>query len=179
MGCSPRLATFSPPTSRKNVMYKPPCELTSSYDTDQLSFKASLSRWLADVTQFAPYTYDTIMIKLRATAKAAVAQCQGGARGTSCRFCWSSGSYDGTTGVGQQMGVLEVFQCLLAANVSGPLTSSTGGSSKGDASAGMGSSDTTSEVQYSAITTPDTAGAAILTAIVVGVMISATCIMVN
>ena len=60
---------------------------------------------------------------------------------------------------------------LLGINVSGPLTSSTGGSSKGDASAGTGSSDTTSKVQSFAITTAGTAGAAILTAIVMGGMI--------
>jgi mannan endo-1,6-alpha-mannosidase len=160
-------------------MYEPPCELINSCNTDQLSFKAYLSRWLADVTQFAPYTYDTIMTKLRATAEAAVAQCQGGTGGTYCGFRWSSGSYDGTTGVGQQMGVLEVLQGLLAANVSGPLTSSNGGSSKGDASAGTGTDEDASEVQYSAITTADTAGAALLTAMVVGLIISATYMMVT
>jgi Glycosyl hydrolase family 76. len=160
-------------------MYEPPCELINSCDTDQLSFKAYLSRWLTDVTQLALYTYDKIMTKLRATAEAAVAQCQGRTGGTYCGFRWSSGNYDGTTGVGQQMGVLEVLQGLLAANVSRPLASSNGGSSKGDASAGTGSDDATPEVQYSTLTTADTAGVALLTAIFVGLMICATYMMVT
>lgn len=77
------------------------------------------------------------------------------------------------------MGVLEVLQGLLAANVSGPLTSSNGGSSEGDASAGTGSDDATSEVQYSTLTTADIAGAALLTAIVVGFMFCAPYMMVT
>lgn len=160
-------------------MYEPPCELRGSCNTDQLSFKAYLSRWLADVAQLAPYTYDTIMTKLRATAQAAVNQCQGGSTGTYCGFRWSSGSYDGTTGVGQQMGVLEALQGLLAADISGPLTSKTGGTSKGDPAAGTGSDETETEVRCSAITAKDTAGAAILTATVVGLILSAVYMMVT
>lgn len=160
-------------------MYEPPCELIGKCNTDQLSFKAYLSRWLADVTQLAPYTYDTIMVKLRTTAQAAVSQCQGGSTGTYCGFRWSSGSYDGTTGVGQQMGVLEVVQGLLAADVSGPLTSDTGGTSKGDAAAGTESDETENEIRFSAITAKDTAGAAILSAVVVGLVLAAVYMMVT
>ncbi|KAJ5786920.1 Mannan endo-1-6-alpha-mannosidase DCW1 [Penicillium pulvis] len=154
---------FSTNESSRHVMYEPP---------------AYLSRWMADVTQLAPYTYDTIMIKLRATAQAAVAQCQGGTTGTFCGFRWSSGSYDGTTGVGQQMGVLEVLQGLLSANVSAPVTATTGGTSEGNSAAGT-ESDTTTEVQYSALTTADRAGASIMTAIVIGLIFSAVYMMIT
>lgn len=133
---------------------------------------------MADVPQLAPYTYDTIMTKMRATAKAAVAQCQGGTTGTYCGFRWSSGSYDGTTGVGQQMGVLEVLQGLLSANVSAPVTATTGGTSEGNSAAGT-ESDKTTEVQYSALTTADRAGASIVTAIVVGLILSAVYMMIS
>lgn len=160
-------------------MYEPPCELIEKCNVDQLSFKAYLSRWLAEVTQLAPYTYDTIMAKLRATAQAAVSQCQGGSTGTYCGFRWASGRYDGTTGVGQQMGVLEVVQGLLAAGISGPLTLDTGGTSKGDPTAGTESDETEDEIRYSAITTADTAGAAILTAIVVGLVLAAVYMMIT
>ncbi|KAJ5167527.1 Mannan endo-1-6-alpha-mannosidase DCW1 [Penicillium canariense] len=168
---------FSTNESSTNVMYQPPCELTGRCNTDQLSFKAYMARWLAEAIQLAPYTYDTVMIKLRATAKAAVAQCQGGSTGTYCGHRWSSGSYDGTTGVGQQMGVLEVLQGLLAPDNSGPLTSSTGGTSEGDSAAGTGSDEDETTIHYSAITAGDTAGAAILTAIVIGLTLSAVYMM--
>ncbi|KAJ5642463.1 Mannan endo-1-6-alpha-mannosidase DCW1 [Penicillium lividum] len=170
---------FSTNETSKNVMYEPPCELINSCNTDQLSFKAYLSRWMADVTQLAPYTYDTIMVKLRATAQAAVAQCQGGSTGTYCGFRWSSGSYDGTTGVGQQMGVLEVLQGLLSANASAPVTSTTGGTSEGNSAAGTGSDKTETEIEYSAITTGDKAGATILTAVLTGLVLSAVYMMVT
>ncbi|KAJ5925798.1 Mannan endo-1-6-alpha-mannosidase DCW1 [Penicillium verhagenii] len=170
---------FSTNETSMNVMYEPPCELKNICDTDQLSFKAYLARWMADVTQLAPYTYDTIMTKLRATAQAAVAQCQGGSTGTYCGFRWSSGSYDGTTGVGQQMGVLEVLQGLLAANVSAPVTSTTGGTSKGNSAAGTGSDETDTEIYYSKVTTGDVAGASIATAVVICLVLSAVYMMIT
>lgn len=159
-------------------MVEPPCESTGSCDTDQLSFKAYLSRWLADVMQLAPYTYDTVIAKVRATATAAVSQCQGGSSGTYCGHKWSSGSYDGTTGVGQQMGVLEVLHGLLATDISGPVTSTTGGSSEGNSAAGTESDETESEILFSTITTADRVGAAILTAVVSGLIFFAVYVMI-
>jgi mannan endo-1,6-alpha-mannosidase len=161
---------FSKNESSKNVMYEPPCELIGRCNVDQLSFKAYMSRWMADVTQLAPHTYDMIMNKLRVTAKAAVAQCQGGDSGTYCGFRWASGSYDGTTGVGQQMGTLDVLQSLLVAEIDGPVTSTTGGSSEGNSGAGTESDDTKEEIQWDHITNGDRAGAAILTAAVIGLI---------
>ncbi|KAJ5114291.1 Mannan endo-1,6-alpha-mannosidase [Penicillium alfredii] len=169
---------FSSNSSGENVMYEPACETKGDCNTDQLSFKAYLSRWMADATQFAPYTYDTIMPKLRTTAQAAVSQCQGGTTGTYCGFRWSSGTYDGTTGVGQQMGVLEALQSLLAADSNGPLTSSTGGTSKGNSAAGT-SPDETSNAIRAPITAGDRARAAIVTAVVVGLMLSAVYVMIS
>ncbi|KAJ5343748.1 Mannan endo-1-6-alpha-mannosidase DCW1, partial [Penicillium brevicompactum] len=132
---------------KDNIMFEHNCEASGKCNVDQLSFKAYLSRWLAEVTQYAPYTYDAIMSeKLRPTAVAAVAQCQGGDTGTFCGHKWSVGEYDGTTGVGQQMGVLEVLQGLLAADVGGALTSSTGGESEGNSAAGTGDDETKAEL---------------------------------
>lgn len=128
--------------------------------------------------QLAPYTYDTVIAKVRATATAAISQCQGGDTGTYCGHKWSSGSYDGTTGVGQQMGVLEVLHGLLATDISGPVTATTGGTSEGDSAAGTGSDETESEILYSAITTADRAGAAILTALIAVMIFSAVYVMI-
>lgn len=153
---------------KDNIMFEPTCESWGKCNTDQLSFKAYLSRWLAEVTQYAPYTYDSIMTeRLRPTANAAVAQCQGGDTGTYCGHKWSSGKYDGTTGVGQQMGVLEVLQGLLAADVGAALTSSTGGESEGNSAAGTGEDETKAELPTMHIDNGDRAGAGILTIVFV------------
>ncbi|KAJ6118096.1 Mannan endo-1-6-alpha-mannosidase DCW1 [Penicillium samsonianum] len=43
--------------SKANVMYEPNCDPRNDCNIDQLSFKGYLSRWLAEMTQYAPYTY--------------------------------------------------------------------------------------------------------------------------
>lgn len=159
-------------------MYERQCELIDNCDTDELSFKAYLSRWMAEAAQVAPYTYNTIMSYLRATAQAAVAQCEGGSTGTYCGFEWTTGTYDGSTGVGQQMGVLEAVQGLLIGSVRGPYTASTGGTSKGNSAAGTGDSSD-SAVSFSPITTADRVGAAILTAAILGGVLSAVYLMIS
>ncbi|KAJ5490746.1 Mannan endo-1-6-alpha-mannosidase DCW1 [Penicillium diatomitis] len=162
------------------VMHEPPCEHQQRCNTDQLSFKAYLSRWLADVIQLAPHTYYDITAKVRSTAKAAARQCQGGETGTYCGHRWSSGKYDGTIGVGQQMGVLEVLHGLLATHISGPLTASTGGTSEGNTSAGTAPDETEiQEIMFSHVTTGDRAGAAVLTVVFVGMLFSAVYTMVS
>lgn len=160
-------------------MHEPQCEYSGSCNVDQLSFKSYLSRWMAESTQLAPYTYDTVMGKLRTTAQAAIRQCQGGKSGTYCGFRWASDAYDGTTGVGQQMGVLEVLQGLLASNMSAPYTAKTGGTSEGNNAAGTDTEDKTTPFEYSPITNADRAGAGIATAVVVGLVLSAIYLMVT
>lgn len=94
------------------------CEAADTCDTDQPSFKAYLSRWLAIASQLAPAYHDTIMVKLQASATAAATACTGGTvatnggntiDGTTCGRKWSSGSYDGSYGVGESMSALAIF----------------------------------------------------------------------
>ena len=146
-------------------MWEQACEPHGTCDTDNFSFKAYLSRWMAATTKLAPFTYESIMVKLKASATAAAAQCSGGASGTLCGMKWTQGStYDGTTGVGQQMGALSVIQANLITNASDPVSQDTGGTSKGDASAGTNPSNEGSPAApKSAITGKDKAGAGILT----------------
>ena len=170
---------FSTDPSAKDVMQEPQCESSDSCNVDQLSFKSYLSRWLSEATQLAPYTYDTIMYKLRATAQSAVKKCQGGSSGTYCGFRWAGGRYDGSMGVGQQMGVLEVLQGLLVSNTSSPLTATTGGTSEGNSAAGTNTEDKTSPIEYAPITARVKAGAAIFTAAIFGVMMCALYLMLT
>lgn len=100
------------------------------------SFKAYLLRWMAATSVLAPHTAPLITPYIQASARAAVAQCTGGASQRACGLSWSSGVFDGTTGVGQQMAALSAVFTNLARTVQAPLTNSTGGTSRGNAAAG-------------------------------------------
>lgn len=147
-------------------MYEVACEGPNTCDTDNYSFKAYLSRWMAASTKYAPFSYNLVMPKLRASAIAAVQQCSGGNNQQMCGAKWTSGpTWDGTQGVGQQMSALEVIQANLINRVSGPVTNSTGGTSVGNPAAG-GPSNANPTLPQSAIQTRDRAGAGILTTLV-------------
>jgi len=153
-------------------MYEQACEdvnTVGTCDTDQQSFKAYLSRWMAATTKVAPFTYDYIMPLLQTSAKAAAAQCDGGTDGTTCGEHWTDNStYDGNYGLGQQMSALSVIQAMLIDQAPELLTNTTGGTSVGNAGAGAGGSSTsTTGTVITPATTGDKAGAAILTALVV------------
>lgn len=143
------------------------CEANGKCNVDQRSFKAYLSRWMAATIKVAPFTHDLIMPKLQASALAAAQQCNG--PDNACGLRWTMGTqYDGSTGVGEQMSAMEVFQSNLIDQVAGPFTNQTGGTSQGDNTAGTGHSDQDALGIYtSEITTADRVGAGFLTAIVI------------
>ncbi|KAH8647718.1 glycoside hydrolase family 76 protein [Xylariales sp. PMI_506] len=159
-----------------SVMYEPACEPQNNCDVDDLSFKAYLVRWMSKTTQMMASTYDTIYPLLVASATGAAAQCDGTATaskgyelaGYACGAHWVWGSdWDASSGVGQQMAGLSAVFYTLVQNAVVPLTSSTGGTSTGDSSAGT---DKTEDdlATTRAITTGDRVGAGILTALVLG-----------
>jgi mannan endo-1,6-alpha-mannosidase len=176
---------FSSNDSSNGVMYEAACELSGLCDVDQRSFKAYLSRFMGATTQLAPFTYDTIMPRLEASAQAAAAQCTGGSNGTTCGRTWLTGTWDGNTGVGEQMSALEVIQSNLykvsspssgsgggsssngggvildggVSSAPAPVTANSGGTSVGNPAAGVGTSSTTEII----ISTKDRVGAAFLT----------------
>ncbi|MCJ1336698.1 hydrolase 76 protein [Bachmanniomyces sp. S44760] len=113
------------------------CEPSGKCNTDQESFKAYLSQWMAASTKVAPFTYDFIAPKLQASANAAAQQCSGGTDGVTCGLSWvDQDQWDGTYGIGQQLAALSVIQANLITDVRVPLKTSTGGTSPGDNSAG-------------------------------------------
>lgn len=153
-----------------NVMQEVACENNGKCDVDQHSFKAYLARWMAATTKMAPYTYNTVMAKLGPSAQAAAQQCSGGDNGRTCGLRWQDGStWDGSYGVGQEMAALEVIQSNLIAQVSGPLTNSTGGTSQGNAAAGTESSS--SILPVTPTITGDRVGAGFLTTVVLIVFV--------
>lgn len=120
---------------------------------------------MAATTKVAPWTSDQILPLLASSAQAAAQSCSGGNDGNVCGTKWTQAGWDGTFGVGQQMSALEVIQSNLIKKVAGPVSNSTGGTSKGNPSAGTG---TTVHVEPPhAITTGDKAGAGVLTAVVI------------
>lgn len=161
-----------------NIMSEVACESTGKCNVDQRPFKAYLSRWMAATVQIAPFTYDLLMPKMRASAEAAALQCSG--PDNACGLRWNKNeSYDGSTGVGEQMSALDIFQAHLVDYVEKRVTASSGGISQGDPNAGTGVSDEDSVgIHEKLISTADRAGAGILTGLVVAAAISAVYFMV-
>lgn len=160
---------------------RPPFNVPPTCNTDQRSFKAYLSRFMALTYQLCPFTRDFIMERLRASAIAAVGSCTGGDDGQTCGLSWLRGGYDGSPygiakgGVGEHMAVMEVVQSLLVGDTRTPRTQATGGTSKGDAAAGSSGGLSDEDLRQTEPTTAgDRAGAGILTTICLGSLVGLT-----
>jgi mannan endo-1,6-alpha-mannosidase len=122
------------------IMFEQLCEPSGFCNNDQRSFKGYLTRWLAGTTQMAPYTFDAIRPLLESDATAAAKVCVGdtpppafrGHRGTACGFRWTTGTFDGSVGVGEQMNALSAVMYTLVGRVAAPVTADTGGTSRGN-----------------------------------------------
>jgi mannan endo-1,6-alpha-mannosidase len=156
----------------KGIAYEVACEAALIHCTiDMLSYKAYLVRWMAAATKVAPFIYNDVIAVIQSSAAAAVLQCSGSPadhpNGRMCGLSWSKGAnWDGTSGVGQQMAALEVVQSNLILEAASPLTNSTGGTSKGDPTAGIDDPSAQDPTAIKAAKTSDKAGAGILTAVV-------------
>lgn len=158
----------------EGVIFEAVCERNTKYecDVDQRSFKAYLARWMAATTKVAPWTYDTILPYLRSSALAAAQSCSGGDDGVTCGHKFWVEGWDGMYGVGEQMSALEVIQSNLVERVRGPVSSETGGTSKGDASAG-GDGDEEEQAMPQGLTKADRIGGGVVTALLVVIMLAA------
>lgn len=79
-----------------------------------------------------------------------------------CGLKWTNNAtWDGTQGIGQEMSALEVIQSNLIQQVQAPLTNTTGGTSKGNPSAG--SSSVSNPDENTPVTMGDKVGAGFLT----------------
>lgn len=143
------------------------CESAKTCDRNSICFKGFLSSWLTFTSLLAPYTYPTIITKLQASAQAAAKSCTGGTDGAHCGITWVNQTFDGSSGLEEQMAVLSVFSSNMVAfpfnGTRGPLTANTGGNSTSNPSAGLSNNPTTSTT--SQISTGDRAGAGVLTAV--------------
>ncbi|KAK3331019.1 glycosyl hydrolase family 76-domain-containing protein [Apodospora peruviana] len=162
--------------NNSDIMTEVACEPVDLCDLDQQSFKAYLSRWMAATVKWAPWTASRIMPLLRSSAMAAVATCTGGDNGRMCGLKWTeAGKWDGTTGVGQQMAVMELVLGNMIHVAPEPVTVSTGGTSAGNPGAGgddVGRTDPFTILElWPPPTTADRVGAYIITvAMVLGMV---------
>jgi mannan endo-1,6-alpha-mannosidase len=102
------------------VLTEAACESANTCDTDQFSFKGYLSqfmgkilnRWLVqDPAHSAAKAF--IQEILMSSAEAAAESCSGGTDGKTCGSKWYISGWDGTSGAGQELAVLETIQSLL------------------------------------------------------------------
>ncbi|KAL4804157.1 glycosyl hydrolase family 76-domain-containing protein [Aspergillus unguis] len=153
----------------KDVMYERACETVGTCMIDQRSFKGYLARWMAAATQFAPFTYDMVMPKLRASANAAAKTCTGGPDGTACSLRWTEQKHTaGPLDVGMQLAALEVIQSTLIKRVDPPVSQDNGGESQGNPAGGFEGPAPPPELTTRPISAGDRAGAAILTILFAG-----------
>ncbi|CAN9223482.1 unnamed protein product [Alternaria alternata] len=154
---------------KDGVMTEVACENNGMCNVDQRSFKAYLARWLGYTAIVAPWTREQIDPLLKASAKAAAAQCNAGADQVSCGLRWTkNGINDGSFGVGEQMAALEIVQALLYPTVDGPATAERGGISQSNPNAGIEAPNDDGSTHFDSISTRDRVGASVLTVLVVG-----------
>ncbi|KAL4816229.1 glycosyl hydrolase family 76-domain-containing protein [Aspergillus spinulosporus] len=157
---------FADSPSSKDIMYERACEPINTCEVDQRAFKGFLARWMAQSTQFAPFTYDMVMPRLRSSALAAAKTCTGGSDGAECSLKWTEQKYTGGPAggdVGIQMAALEVLQSTLIQKVEPPVTKEEGGRSKGDPAGGSEPPVLMPALLVREIKTGDRVGAALVT----------------
>ncbi|KAI1076797.1 glycoside hydrolase family 76 protein [Whalleya microplaca] len=103
---------FGPTANSTGVMYEQNCELDNKCNVDQMSFKASLSRWLGKTAVLVPSVSETILGLLKSSAKGAASSCSEHANST-CGMKWYIGGFDGQSNFGAQLSALETVQSLL------------------------------------------------------------------
>ncbi|CAI5756788.1 unnamed protein product [Candida verbasci] len=151
----------------ERIMQETTCQPHNLCNNDQRSFRSLFSRCLGLTVALIPDLKDKIEPYLQASAQGAAASCSGGTDLVTCGESWSLGTWDRVYGLGEQMNALEVMLALIAEE---PISIETGGSNRTDYSAGTGTEDTENKNKIN-ITGKDRAGAGVLTAIVLAIIV--------
>lgn len=143
------------------------CEPNEVCNNNEIIFKGITSAWIAFTSVLVPSTYDTILPKLQGSAEAAAKSCSGNNNNT-CGVRWYTRSWDGWSGLEEQMIATALFSSnLITTKKTTPVTSSTGGNSSSNPASGTNDHTAPQDIRTRAITTADKAGAGILTALFV------------
>ncbi|SGZ53166.1 CIC11C00000005442 [Sungouiella intermedia] len=158
-------------TSNGEIMTETTCAGSGNCNNDQRSFRSLFSRCLSLTASLMPEFYNQIYNDwLTPSAKGAAQSCSGGTDGITCGENWAYNGWDGKYGLGEQMSALEVILGLTASDHL-PLTPQTGGSNKdSNVSAGNNTKVSTNTNEIT-VSTGDKAGAAVLTAVVLGTIL--------
>ncbi|KAK2794610.1 hypothetical protein FQN51_000779 [Onygenales sp. PD_10] len=107
---------------KDDVMIEVACEKYHKCNLDQKGFKAILSRALATTVQLAPFTKDSLLPKIQASAKAAADECDEDDEVASCSFYWTEDDDDDDDDVtlGESIAALQIIQVNLLDQVSAP-----------------------------------------------------------
>lgn len=104
------------------VMTEVACEPMGTCNSDNFAFKGLTAQWMGATTQIAPFTRTIITTYLQESAKGAATQCTQKNGVATCGAQWTKSTFDGKTGVGQQLIALNVVVANLATNASAPAT---------------------------------------------------------
>lgn len=156
------LDTFFP--AKYDYVMSEICEPNEVCNNNEILFKGLTSAWLAFASVLVPSTSSQILPKLQSSAEAAAEACTGNSNNT-CGVRWYTRTWDGWSGLEEQMSALSVFSSnLITTKDSTPVTSTTGGNSTSNPASGT--NDKNAQGQTSpAVTTGDRAGAGVLTAV--------------
>ncbi|KAK6461073.1 mannan endo-1,6-alpha-mannosidase DCW1 precursor [Scheffersomyces coipomensis] len=163
------LLTASGQFFNNSIMYEMQCAPSNNCNNDQRSFRSLFARSLGLTSVLVNSTAETISGWIDTSSVAAAQSCSGGSDGITCGFNWAVNGWDGVYGLGEQQSALETVLALLTEM---PLTASTGGTSISDVNAGLNTGDTIN-TNLITISTRDKAGAGVLTAVVLGVILAA------
>ncbi|KAJ5632753.1 Mannan endo-1-6-alpha-mannosidase DCW1 [Penicillium lividum] len=155
------------PDSNGGILEEFVCEPSEECNNNEVLFKGLVSSWLAFTAMLVPSTWDTILPKLQTSASAAALSCTGHDNNT-CGVRWYLSTYDGYMTMEQEISATNVFVAnLIAFEKSAPVTSTTGGNSTSDVTAGDNDTAATTTETSSTITSGSRAGAGILTVVLV------------
>lgn len=162
-------------------MSDPECEVQKTCDGNSACFKGLLSSWMAFTTTLVDGKADEILPKIQTSAVAAAKQCSGGADGKICGQRWYQPTWDGSSGIGEQMSALSVLSSsLVVEKEAAPKSSNTGGTSKSDPNAGHSHDDGgQKQPELTEITTKDRIGAGVVTGAFLSAWIAAITWMVR
>ncbi|GME72688.1 unnamed protein product [Ambrosiozyma monospora] len=152
-------------SSNNNILYEQQCQEAGKCSNDQRSFKSIFSRCMAATAKLVPKHTDYFMKIIDASAEGAAKSCSGGSDGVTCGINWSYGGWDGWYGLGEQMTALEIIQSTLLMDREAAYSNETGGSSEGNAEAGLDTKDYSNKNEFE-VSQKDKTGAAILTTVV-------------
>ncbi|KAK6197081.1 cell wall mannosidase [Scheffersomyces amazonensis] len=153
-----------------SIMTEMQCAPSNKCNNDQRSFRSLFARCLGLTNVLVNSTDITSQIEhwLDVSSVAAAQSCSGGSDGVTCGFNWSVQGWDGVYGLGEQQSALETVLSLLTEM---PLSAKTGGVSQSEVNAGLNTQDTINRNVIS-ISTKDKAGAGVLTAVVLAIILA-------